>query len=110
MNRLLALAATAGGVLLHVGLSSQAQAAGCYYGVMQYGVGMIGITGNGHAAKKEWACNRARRECNRLSIAPADRPSCRAEVLAISAASAMDHDGAKRHRLPRHFAESITWN
>jgi hypothetical protein len=68
MKRLLALAAmtVAGGALLNAGLSSQAQAAGCYYGVYQVGVGMIGIDGNGHAAKHEWACNRARRECNRL--------------------------------------------
>lgn len=68
MKRLIALAAmtVAGGVLLSAGLPSQAQAAGCYYGVYQVGVGMIGITGNGHAAKHEWACNRARRECNRL--------------------------------------------
>jgi hypothetical protein len=68
MKRLLALAAmtVGGGLLLNAGLASRAQAAGCYYGVMQHGVGMIGITGNGHAAKKEWACNRARRECNRL--------------------------------------------
>jgi hypothetical protein len=68
MKRLIALAAltVAGGALLNAGLSSQAQAAGCYYGVYQVGVGMIGIDGNGHAAKHEWACNRARRECNRL--------------------------------------------
>ena len=68
MKRLIALAAltVAGGALLNAGLSSQAQAAGCYYGVYQVGVGMIGIDGNGHAAKYEWACNRARRECNRL--------------------------------------------
>ena len=68
MKRLVALAAMtiAGGVLMTAAAPNQAQAAGCYYGVMQHGVGMIGIVGNGHAAKKSWACNRARRECNRL--------------------------------------------
>lgn len=45
--------------------TAPAQAAGCYYGVFQDGRGYIGIRGVGHAAKHSWACDRARRECNR---------------------------------------------
>jgi hypothetical protein len=67
MKRLLSLVSIAvgGATFLCAGLTGPAQAAGCYYGVYQVGRGMIGIDGSGHAAKHEWACNRARRECNR---------------------------------------------
>jgi hypothetical protein len=111
MKRLIALAAItagrSGGALLNAGLSSQAQAAGCYYGVYQVGVGMIGIDGNGHAAKHEWACNRARRECIVFWNAPANRPCFRAAVPAISPASATDRDDAGVCQ--PHFAHAMAF-
>lgn len=48
-----------------VSFSTTASAAGCYYKAVKDGRVISGIRGVGHAAKKSWACNRARRECNR---------------------------------------------
>lgn len=49
--------------------TAPASAAGCYYKLYQDGHGVVtgklAIRGVGHAAKKETACDRARRECNR---------------------------------------------
>lgn len=49
--------------------TAPASAASCYYKLYQDGVGVVtgklAITGDGHLAKKETACARARRECNR---------------------------------------------
>ncbi len=66
MKKMIALAATVSSLtLLGAFVATPAKAAGCYYGVYMDGRGMLGIDGSGHAAKKDWACNRARRECNR---------------------------------------------
>jgi len=74
MKRLTALAATVCGMtILGAALPAPAQAAGCYYGVYMDGRGMIGIDASAHAATKDWACNRARRECNRKLDRARDR-------------------------------------
>lgn len=67
MKRFLTLAAGAalGMTIFNVSLSSPAEAKTCYYGIWQDGRGMIGTDGVGNSAKMSWACNRARRECNR---------------------------------------------
>lgn len=52
-------------LLLAVAVTAPAHAAACHYGIWQDGKGMIGIDASGHAAKKTWACNRARRKCKR---------------------------------------------
>ncbi len=67
MSRKIALSAAA---LICISISSvsfstSASAAGCYYKAVKDGRVIEGIRGVGHAAKKSWACNRARRECNR---------------------------------------------
>ena len=53
------------GVISLAGQSSPASAKGCYYKAVKDGRVIVGIRGVGHAAKKSWACNRARRKCNR---------------------------------------------
>ncbi len=45
--------------------TTTASAAGCYYKAIKDGRVIPGIRGVGHAAKQKWACNRARRKCNR---------------------------------------------
>lgn len=49
---------------LLAGAFSPASAAGCYYKAVNPQGKLIGIRGVGHAAKKSWACNRARKKCN----------------------------------------------
>ena len=97
MKRLVALAAMtiAGGVLMTAATPNQAQAAGCYYGVMQHGVGMIGIVGNGHAAEKLGLQPRPPRVQSSPRTGSQQR-SCRAAAPAISAASATGHDRVQR--------------
>lgn len=51
--------------IISLGQTTKANAAGCYYKAVKDGRVIEGIRGVGHAAKKKWACNRARRECNR---------------------------------------------
>jgi hypothetical protein len=66
MKIVASLAATAAlGVMLMPALSTPARAAGCYYKAVNLEGRVLDIRGVGHAAKLEWACNRARRECNR---------------------------------------------
>lgn len=66
MKRLIALAAAVCGMtILSAGFSAPAQAAGCLYDIYHDRIGRLGMTEHGYAAKMEWACNRARRQCNR---------------------------------------------
>ena len=50
---------------LSVGTVAPSHAAGCYYKAVNLEGRVLDIRGVGHAAKQSWACNRARRECNR---------------------------------------------
>jgi hypothetical protein len=65
---LLAAIATIGAITIP-GVTSSAQAAGCYYRLYQDGHGVVtgnlGIQGYASGIKLENACTRARRECNR---------------------------------------------
>jgi hypothetical protein len=53
------------GAVIFTGNFSPAEAAGCYYKAYNPNGHYLNIRGVGHAAKKSWACNRARRECGR---------------------------------------------
>lgn len=76
---LLAGAAALGFVALSAS-TAPASAASCYYALYHDGHGIVtgklAIVGDGHLAKKETACARARRECNRKF----DRARKRGEV------------------------------
>ena len=58
-------AALAIGGTMFAGDYSPAQAKGCYYKAFDPSGRYLNIRGVGHAAKQSWACNRARRKCNR---------------------------------------------
>lgn len=67
MTRLITLNAAAliAATTLSLGAAAPVHAAGCYYKVFDTYGRYLQIRGVGHAAKKSWACNRARRKCNR---------------------------------------------
>ena len=63
-------AALAFGGTTFAGDYSPAEAAGCYYKAFDPNGRYLNIRGVGHAAKKSWACKRARKKCkNRLERA-----------------------------------------
>ncbi|MEP1209223.1 MAG: hypothetical protein ABJM29_06005 [Rhizobiaceae bacterium] len=57
-------AALAIGAVTFTSDNAPAEAAGCYYKAYNPEGRYLNIRGVGHAAKKKWACNRARMKCN----------------------------------------------